>query len=277
MGGETAAVGGASGACNGLSPRGRGNRQPGAGGICVLRSIPAWAGKPPRASAWSTSDKVYPRVGGETDEAAHDAENAAGLSPRGRGNRAVPDQIDFAYGSIPAWAGKPYAATPACPPLAVYPRVGGETVVLRKCLSTQDGLSPRGRGNRLQLCVALIADGSIPAWAGKPERTSSIERKVEVYPRVGGETGAIVGQIQSDQGLSPRGRGNRFFSCAFVSSFRSIPAWAGKPRSCVVGLHGDEVYPRVGGETRTGIATRDSCDGLSPRGRGNRDAGRHES
>ena len=50
--------------------------------------------------------------------------------------------------SIPAWAGKPCGAEPAENTDEVYPRVGGETLQATLLLGPEDGLSPRGRGNR---------------------------------------------------------------------------------------------------------------------------------
>ena len=69
----------------GLSPRGRGNRDPGEAGGRRRGSIPAWAGEPwtqcwPAPSGW-----VYPRVGGETPRPGQLDANLDGLSPRGRG------------------------------------------------------------------------------------------------------------------------------------------------------------------------------------------------
>ena len=50
---------------------------------------------------------------------------------------------------------------------------------------------------------------------------------------------------------------------------RSIPAWAGEPRSGPASAPLCRVYPRVGGGTITGGNNRFTPEGLSPRGRGN--------
>ena len=70
----------------GLSPRGRGNLDSFA--VCkgIERSIPAWAGKPPREHRRINLYGVYPRVGGETGPASSSPRSSVGLSPRGRGN-----------------------------------------------------------------------------------------------------------------------------------------------------------------------------------------------
>ena len=146
-GGETAPSWTSHPLISGLSPRGRGNRR----GVAVAPgdewSIPARAGKPTggcwQANAWW----VYPRAGGETVIDSAFQQPMMGLSPRGRGNRAVADAPGGVRRSIPARAGKPRPVTTifCCHP--VYPRAGGETPdgVFAPVLSV--GLSPRGRGN----------------------------------------------------------------------------------------------------------------------------------
>ena len=91
----------------------------------------------------------------------------------------------------------------------------------------------------------------------------------EVYPRVGGETAANPSSVQTLEGLSPRGRGNRRIRMAGPVPRRSIPAWAGKPTATCTASSRPPVYPRVGGETALGSAELTEMIGLSPRGRGN--------
>ena len=87
----------------GLSPRGRGNPHKKSKEFTLLWSIPAWAG--------GTGDLPI----------LHSV--AWGLSPRGRGNRAL-----TCRGSIPAWAGEPTTTENMAMRWRVYPRVGGGTV-----------------------------------------------------------------------------------------------------------------------------------------------------
>ena len=72
---------------SGLSPRGRGNRQPTGWPRDARRSIPAWAGEPYSNRSTLNLGRVYPRVGGGTPERSWVASRKMGLSPRGRGNR----------------------------------------------------------------------------------------------------------------------------------------------------------------------------------------------
>ena len=70
-----------------------------------------------------------------------------------------------------------------------------------------------------------------------------------VYPRVGGGTKRNDTPGIDLAGLSPRGRGNQEFHRLVRLWIRSIPAWAGEPRSVADGLCLNRVYPRVGGGT----------------------------
>ena len=72
-----------------------------------LRSIPAWAGKPPGRNVDTISKEVHPRVGGETAGSDTSSPPMDGPSPRGRGNPRVDSRVGSRGGSIPAWAGKP--------------------------------------------------------------------------------------------------------------------------------------------------------------------------
>ena len=188
VGGETPALKIYPTAVGGLSPRGRGNRTQCLRRRTGLRSIPAWAGKPCVASWASSSNAVYPRVGGETKDGAGGTTSAAGLSPRGRGNPLKPAQPLECLRSIPAWAGKP-APTPARRgKTSVYPRVGGETPYTKAQAGQVAGLSPRGRGNHMARTAPHADWRSIPAWAGKPLALAMAASAKPVYPRVGGET-----------------------------------------------------------------------------------------
>ena len=90
-----------------------------------------------------------------------------------------------------------------------------------------------------------------------------------VYPRVGGGTRGRVVAVPPAVGLSPRGRGNRSGPVRCCRTLRSIPAWAGEPRSPRIPIRPRRVYPRVGGGTYNRDYGQRLTFGLSPRGRGN--------
>ena len=147
--------------------------------------------------------------------------------------------------------------------------MGGETNRKQRAGWPLGGLSPRGRGNRPSSVRQHPGTGSIPAWAGKPERSRSSYLLRQVYPRVGGETHQREPHRVHESGLSPRGRGNRTAIQRCGVPAGSIPAWAGKPRQPSRSGSAPRVYPRVGGETLSGNDPVKARTGLSPRGRGN--------
>ena len=131
----------------GLSPRVRGNpfavrsRHPGLG------SIPACAGEPRSRQFCGTFNAVYPRVCGGTRNRHPPQRQRPGLSPRVRGNRALPLSYPASLGSIPACAGEPRALLPVYGVIKVYPRVCGGTSKCSSGHESYEGLSPRVRGN----------------------------------------------------------------------------------------------------------------------------------
>ena len=193
----------------GLSPRVRGNRLAAAGRWRLGQSIPACAGEPPARPACAGSRAVYPRVCGGTALLVTAGVDAAGLSPRVRGNLGGTVQQAAGDGSIPACAGEPSAMTSPSRPPGVYPRVcGGTGRTLRNAVPGK-GLSPRVRGNPGNDGGAVIHRRSIPACAGEPGRRGMSPVPTGVYPRVcGGTSSNGVGRAVC-RGLSPRVRGNR--------------------------------------------------------------------
>ena len=117
---------------------------------------------------------------------------------------------------------------------------------------------------------------SIPAWAGEPTSIRGSSNRGKVYPRVGGGTQSDVSGGDCSVGLSPRGRGNPSYAKSAESVSGSIPAWAGEPPELPSTQRTIAVYPRVGGGTKMPDGSIKSQVGLSPRGRGNPYALRHD-
>ncbi len=171
----------------GLSPRGRGNREP---------SLPS-----------APKITVYPRVGGGTHGSLRPEGVAAGLSPRGRGNRQKYAPRLTVLRSIPAWAGEPERGMQIFDAHGVYPRVGGGNHPAEYVHHQVHGLSPRGRGKRVGGDAYPLPVGSIPAWAGETRRQRRRPFRCRVYPRVGGGNWMVLATAWNRPGLSPRGRG----------------------------------------------------------------------
>ena len=104
------------------------------------------------------------------------------------------------------------------------------------------------RGSLARLRVGHVADGSIPACAGEPSRTSSVTSATWVYPRV----------VRGSPAVRPVPRRPR----------GSIPACAGEPVIDWPSGISYSVYPRVCGGALTAREAADREGGLSPRVRG---------
>ena len=191
----------------GLSPRGRGKlaRRP------LLtrryRSIPAWAGETATSTDTRLCEKVYPRVGGGNRRNGRLQWSLIGLSPRGRGKRLAGYSKGVGWRSIPAWAGETLIMQALEGAKGVYPRVGGGNEYITAGEAARRGLSPRGRGKRVEDVEKSIVVGSIPAWAGETARIHANTDGLPVYPRVGGGNEKVGDLVNHRRGLSPRGRG----------------------------------------------------------------------
>ena len=135
------------------------------------------------------------------------------------------------------------------------------------------GLSPRVRGNRWGRRRSVGAAGSIPSCAGEPRRYSVPARSSGVYPRVCGGTSGPNIRPRAGSGLSPRVRGNPEKRIMGILGRRSIPACAGEPRPGPRAPGARKVYPRVCGGTLCFSRFAGYGGGLSPRVRGNPQAG----
>ena len=197
------------GSAVGLSPRMRGNRRGRVHHVGHPGSIPAHAGEPAASFRLSRSTGVYPRACGGTRHAPEPRDNRAGLSPRMRGNHARPGRASHLQRSIPAHAGEPPHSVTSRMGSRVYPRACGGTQLAHERRHAHRGLSPRMRGNRSAHCRWAPVPGSIPAHAGEPRAWAEDSTVCRVYPRACGGTFQERMQTGSQEGLSPRMRGNR--------------------------------------------------------------------
>ena len=105
--------------------------------------------------------------GGTTDRRFVDR-FGIGLSPRVRGNPLWDVREVKERRSIPACAGEPPSNLERWYSSEVYPRVCGGTLRDPQRMLTVGGLSPRVRGNHVELLAINCPLGSIPACAGEP-------------------------------------------------------------------------------------------------------------
>ena len=254
----------------GPSPRGRGSRRRVLGRRLRERSIPAWAGEPRKILGVDVRVAVHPRVGGGAALRPNRRQQAQGPSPRGRGSRLAVALVASVAGSIPAWAGEPRRIPCRRRPRSVHPRVGGGAEHRERLVEDADGPSPRGRGSPGLGGQPGEVVGSIPAWAGEPLAAAVAHALSAVHPRVGGGAQAGEYMMRSTRGPSPRGRGSRIRDLVLDLVHRSIPAWAGEPRTFLTSPDTLGVHPRVGGGARAIQTSTTSARGPSPRGRGSR-------
>ena len=216
---------------------------------------------------------VYPRACGGTQKSPCAATTTEGLSPRMRGNPRRGERAVAPDGSIPAHAGEPVDAIGACTHSTVYPRACGGTTSRTCGSSPYKGLSPRMRGNPVLVHDRFCILGSIPAHAGEPAHASSRPLTAGVYPRACGGTGIRKRYPLSRYGLSPRMRGNQIPAQGGSGGRGSIPAHAGEPAASKIRRTCHGVYPRACGGTPSESRAVRIQDGLSPRMRGNPEAG----
>ena len=156
------------------------------------RSIPACAGEPCQPANPTGRTQVYPRVCGGTPTGGRVVTRRGGLSPRVRGNHLDSEQCRSLH--------------------TVYPRVCGGTQDVRIQCRPLSGLSPRVRGNPGAWPGSSSRRRSIPACAGEPCRRPRRGVSTKVYPRVCGGTWRTPRSPSPWRGLSPRVRGNLFWS-----------------------------------------------------------------
>ena len=97
-------------------------------------SIPACTGEPAAFDGALAAVKVYPRVYGGTTIGHKELCTVGGLSPRVRGNPALPLSRPAGSGSIPACTGEPQTPHVCWTGQKVYPRVYGGTSATPRCL-----------------------------------------------------------------------------------------------------------------------------------------------
>ena len=133
-------------------------------------------------------------------------------------------------GIIPAYAGNTRDARGRIRPDGDHPRVCGEHLGLAIPPELERGSSPRMRGTRLTLTLALLRDGIIHAYAGNTTGQRPGCADVRDHPRVCGEH--VAGELFAEvaQGSSPRMRGTLRSFPQSPLALGIIPAYAGNTR-----------------------------------------------
>ena len=215
---------------------------------------------------------VYPRTGGGNGRSDFPPSVNPGLSPHGRGKPTVMALMAERGRSIPARAGETGYRERIRMGKTVYPRTGGGNYRRLGRYPLGEGLSPHGRGKRVDVSPGALTAGSIPARAGEtpPSRNGPVHPKV--YPRTGGGNFPAPFAGSLGPGLSPHGRGKPNVAAYGQLINRSIPARAGETTIGRSSRGAPPVYPRTGGGNGISPLRRCPSLGLSPHGRGKRPA-----
>jgi len=214
----------------GRSPLTRGRQPAHPVDLVLVGSIPAHAGKTSRGATARAAARVDPRSRGEDQTAGRTPRSRQGRSPLTRGRRFVSRAANAVGRSIPAHAGKTRIATSRPYRRGVDPRSRGEDIVVRILTWPSRGRSPLTRGRPFACAHPDLADGSIPAHAGKTYLIPIISSDQEVDPRSRGEDHFDWVMPERPSGRSPLTRGRRELVAAAALVLGSIPAHAGKTR-----------------------------------------------
>ena len=252
----------------GPSPRVRGSPGRHGGAAHGGGSIPARAGKPWTGMGPPHRPQVHPRACGEALLGCRPYAAAVGPSPRVRGSHRRRQGRHLVRRSIPARAGKPPCRRPRRGATGVHPRACGEAASGVDKGLIERGPSPRVRGSRRDDRRGHRDRGSIPARAGKPERSAATSRPGRVHPRACGEAGPPSGGACTCAGPSPRVRGSPVDAAGLARCLGSIPARAGKPLWRRPASWSMRVHPRACGEAVSPCIGSTISSGPSPRVRG---------
>ena len=110
----------------------------------------------------------------------------------------------------------------------------------------------------------------IPAFAGNTVSMTLVLRHFRDHPRIRGEhTGPGLGE-NGRLGSSPHSRGTRPGRSKKEAQYRIIPAFAGNTHSCLFRRLLNRDHPRIRGEHRGWMRSRQTGRGSSPHSRGTR-------
>ena len=130
------------------------------------------------------------------------------------------------------------------------------------------GSSPLTRGKLDNLDRQILADGLIPAHAGKTVPGDRCFDCHRAHPRSRGENNAGNSGQRHSQGSSPLTRGKLCLRRCDCKNDGLIPAHAGKTRAKCNSSNPARAHPRSRGENRSTIMARNRNDGSSPLTRG---------
>ncbi len=232
----------------GPSPRARGAHFVGDAVLDDEGTIPACAESTPSAASSPPSARDHPRVRGEHLPRPRYWGVRAGPSPRARGARDIPVEVQPNGGTIPACA--------------------GSTSIALTAEDLPAGPSPRARGAPGELGGPVSGHGTIPACVGSTNAAPLLVSVAEDHPRVRGEHGSLAEPDRTNAGPSPRARGAPAGIDGQAQLGGTIPACAGSTRASRANARVLRDHPRVRGEHLNWLGVMFWPRGPSPRARG---------
>ncbi len=230
--------------------------------------IPAHAGKTRRTVRRFLALRAHPRSRGENHAVEGTGHAGQGSSPLTRGKLTGSTTGVSPTGLIPAHAGKTDDEAAGACDGGAHPRSRGENVGAH-CLSPSlRGSSPLTRGKQYLHEQGFYQTGLIPAHAGK---TLGVRRRswvTRAHPRSRGENQAIDSTRVKVRGSSPLTRGKLIGGSTALTTWRLIPAHAGKTPCLVHGHEVERAHPRSRGENESRSPSRRRLPGSSPLTRG---------
>ena len=134
---------------------------------CASGLIPAHAGKTVRGRPMIPSLAAHPRSRGENPVAGECRARRDGSSPLTRGKHGSYLGQEWAWGLIPAHAGKTARGGEHASQRRAHPRSRGENPRCCHLRTVESGSSPLTRGKRTGMITSSDAARLIPAHAGK--------------------------------------------------------------------------------------------------------------
>ena len=253
---------------SGSSPLTRGKRGGGRLARWGGRLIPAHAGKTILAAVNGSSLTAHPRSRGENFEETSLLASCPGPSPLTRGKpQLLADGLVQAR-LIPAHAGKTTCRRASSVATSAHPRSRGENPILAHDGGRLDGSSPLTRGKRDLPLSESLAEGLIPAHAGKTSLPALREDPQAAHPRSRRENAQRPGAYACACGSSPLTRGKLSHSGTSLHQVRLIPAHAGKTSGRPSPTGAAAAHPRSRGENANSGRPAVSFAGSSPLTRG---------
>ena len=149
-----------------------------------------------------------------------------------------------------------------------HPRSRGADPPHHRSRRTTWGSSPLARGGPLNALASRVADGLIPARAGRTERIAVAVPPPRAHPRSRGADSLLERLVGIDQGSSPLARGGRPLRDGIPHRWGLIPARAGRTPADPVRHLGARAHPRSRGADSLNEVPQGLSQGSSPLARG---------